>query len=62
MVMLLFETHHMIDLPFPGHRQALLAVRENNHNAAVSLANQTASRKRNPFRGKWQRPVYGNAM
>lgn len=38
----LSETHHMIDLPFPGRRQALLAVRENNHNVVVSLANQPA--------------------
>lgn len=36
------ETHHMIDLRYSGCRQALLAVRENNHNALVSLANQPA--------------------
>lgn len=55
------ETHRMIDLPFAGCRQALLAVRENNHNTVVSLANQPAWWKKNPFQGNG-RDWYGNAM
>lgn len=51
----------MINLPFPGRRQALLAVRENNHNVVVSLTNQPAWQKRKPFQGNG-RDWYGNAM
>lgn len=56
----LCESHHMTDLPFPGRRQALLAVRENNHNVVVSLANQPAWQKRKPFQASG-RGWYGNA-